>query len=228
MAAGLTIRKNNFAAFAEKFRQIAREMLSDDLLQPRLQIDHELTFSELNLDLLDWHERCNRLGAAIVQPVICCARSRTRRAADRFCMINISFCDCGSADVSACDFFRRRRGTASTRSVGRRISNRAGRVRRHHTFAIARPGSARGCSIGMIDLAQPLADLDWVPRAKLTPLRRLEIETVEDLLTHFPRRHEDRREFPALSSRRINAGNLSVRRSGEDAAAAIRGLEENF
>ena len=48
----------------------------------------------------------------------------------------------------------------------------------------------------MIDLAQPLADLDWVPRAKLTPLRRLEVETVEDLLTHFPRRHEDRREFP--------------------------------
>ena len=44
--------------------------------------------------------------------------------------------------------------------------------------------------------SQPLVDLEWVPRAKLTPLRRLEIETVEDLLTHFPRRHEDRREFP--------------------------------
>ena len=29
----------------------------------------------------------------------------------------------------------------------------------------------------------------------LLPLRRLGIETVEDLLTHFPRRHEDRREF---------------------------------
>jgi ATP-dependent DNA helicase RecG len=48
----------------------------------------------------------------------------------------------------------------------------------------------------MIELSQPLAELQWVPRAKLTPLRRLEIETVEDLLTHFPRRHEDRREFP--------------------------------
>jgi RecG-like helicase/REP element-mobilizing transposase RayT len=30
----------------------------------------------------------------------------------------------------------------------------------------------------------------------LTALRRLGIETVEDLLTHFPRRHEDRHEFP--------------------------------
>ncbi len=47
-----------------------------------------------------------------------------------------------------------------------------------------------------IELSQPIADLEWIPRAKLTPLRRLEIETVEDLLTHFPRRHEDRREFP--------------------------------
>ncbi len=47
-----------------------------------------------------------------------------------------------------------------------------------------------------IEFSQPLADLEWVPRAKLTPLRRLEIETVEDLLTHFPRRHEDRGEFP--------------------------------
>jgi RecG-like helicase/REP element-mobilizing transposase RayT len=46
------------------------------------------------------------------------------------------------------------------------------------------------------ELSQPLAELDWVPRAKITPLRRLEIETVEGLLTHFPRRHEDRREFP--------------------------------
>ena len=36
-----------------------------------------------------------------------------------------------------------------------------------------------------MELSQPLADLEWVPRAKLTPLRRLEIETVEDLLTHF-------------------------------------------
>ncbi|MDP9253646.1 MAG: DEAD/DEAH box helicase, partial [Verrucomicrobiota bacterium] len=34
-----------------------------------------------------------------------------------------------------------------------------------------------------------------MPRAKLTPLRRLGLERVEDLVTHFPRRHEDRREF---------------------------------
>lgn len=47
----------------------------------------------------------------------------------------------------------------------------------------------------MIQLAQALCELDWIPRPKLTALRRLGIETVEDLVTHFPRRHEDRREF---------------------------------
>src|SRR2546429_6244435 len=45
-------------------------------------------------------------------------------------------------------------------------------------------------------LALTLEELDWIPRPKILALRRLEIETVEDLLTHFPRRHEDRTEFP--------------------------------
>jgi ATP-dependent DNA helicase RecG len=47
----------------------------------------------------------------------------------------------------------------------------------------------------MIAYSQPLAELDWIPRPKLTALRRLEIETVEDLLTHYPRRYEDRSHF---------------------------------
>lgn len=50
----------------------------------------------------------------------------------------------------------------------------------------------------MIELSQPLAELPWIPRPRLTALRRLGIETAEDLLTHFPRRHEDRREFGAF------------------------------
>jgi ATP-dependent DNA helicase RecG len=44
--------------------------------------------------------------------------------------------------------------------------------------------------------SQSLEELSWIPRPKLLALRRLGIETVEDLLTHFPRRHEDRTEFP--------------------------------
>jgi ATP-dependent DNA helicase RecG len=45
-------------------------------------------------------------------------------------------------------------------------------------------------------ISQSLEELGWIPRPKLLALRRLGIETVEDLVTHFPRRHEDRTEFP--------------------------------
>ena len=45
-------------------------------------------------------------------------------------------------------------------------------------------------------VATKLEDLRWIPRPRLLALRRLGIETTEDLLTHFPRRHEDRTEFP--------------------------------
>ena len=47
-----------------------------------------------------------------------------------------------------------------------------------------------------MELSQALAELDWIPRPRLLALRRLGIETVENLLTHFPRRHEDRHQFP--------------------------------
>src|ERR1700726_133311 len=48
----------------------------------------------------------------------------------------------------------------------------------------------------MMEISQPLAELDWIPRPRLLALRRLGLETVEDLLTHYPRRHEGRHQFP--------------------------------
>ncbi len=47
----------------------------------------------------------------------------------------------------------------------------------------------------MIQLSQSLGELEWIPRPKLTALKRLEIETVENLLSHYPRRYEDRTKF---------------------------------
>jgi len=47
-----------------------------------------------------------------------------------------------------------------------------------------------------MEIQQSLEEIDWIPRPKFLALRRLGITTVEDLLTHFPRRHEDRHQFP--------------------------------
>src|SRR3954452_3942903 len=48
----------------------------------------------------------------------------------------------------------------------------------------------------MTSISTNLEELTWIPRPRLLALRRLGIETTENLLTHFPRRHEDRTEFP--------------------------------
>ncbi|HJX25154.1 MAG TPA: ATP-dependent DNA helicase RecG [Chthoniobacterales bacterium] len=47
-----------------------------------------------------------------------------------------------------------------------------------------------------MEISQSLEELEWIPRPKLLALRRLAIETAEDLLTHYPRRYEDRYQFP--------------------------------
>ena len=49
-----------------------------------------------------------------------------------------------------------------------------------------------------ISASQRLDEIDWIPRPRSTQLRRLGIETVGDLLTHYPRRYEDRREFASF------------------------------
>ncbi|MBV9490108.1 MAG: ATP-dependent DNA helicase RecG [Verrucomicrobia bacterium] len=45
-------------------------------------------------------------------------------------------------------------------------------------------------------LDQPLTDLGWYKRVRNAPLERLGIVTWRDLLEHYPRRHEDRTQFP--------------------------------
>jgi RecG-like helicase/REP element-mobilizing transposase RayT len=70
-----------------------------------------------------------------------------------------------------------------------KLSNES-QITDHGSPALAEPLS------GSAAISQSLEELGWIPRPKLLALRRLGIETVEDLLTHFPRRHEDRTEFP--------------------------------
>jgi single-stranded-DNA-specific exonuclease len=69
MAAGLTVREEHFPAFADAFRKTARELLSDENLQPRLHLDHELTFPELNAELLRWYQALEPFGSGNLQPL---------------------------------------------------------------------------------------------------------------------------------------------------------------
>src|SRR5438874_11221705 len=62
MAAGLTILEKDIDPFSEAFRCVAGGLLSDEALQPCLRLDHELTFSDLNGDFLQWHEMLQPFG----------------------------------------------------------------------------------------------------------------------------------------------------------------------
>ena len=68
MAAGLAIQETKFEAFADSFRTVARELLTDEDLQPRLHLDHELAFSDLNTELLRWHQALEPFGNSNLQP----------------------------------------------------------------------------------------------------------------------------------------------------------------
>jgi len=69
MAAGLTLREENFDRFAEAFRAAARDMLSEEALQRCLRLDHELPFSEIDVEFLRWHELLQPFGSGNRQPI---------------------------------------------------------------------------------------------------------------------------------------------------------------
>jgi single-stranded-DNA-specific exonuclease len=69
MAAGLAVHEGNFDLFAKAFRNAARELLSDEALQPCLRLDHELAFTEIDVDFLRWHEMLQPFGNGNPQPL---------------------------------------------------------------------------------------------------------------------------------------------------------------
>ncbi|HEY4258221.1 MAG TPA: single-stranded-DNA-specific exonuclease RecJ [Candidatus Udaeobacter sp.] len=69
MAAGLALREEKFDRFAEAFRSTARELLSQEALQPCLRLDHELAFTEIDVDFLRWHEMLQPFGNGNPQPL---------------------------------------------------------------------------------------------------------------------------------------------------------------
>jgi single-stranded-DNA-specific exonuclease len=69
MAAGMALREEKFDLFAKAFRNAARELLSDEALQPCLRLDHELAFTELDVEFLRWHELLQPFGNGNPQPL---------------------------------------------------------------------------------------------------------------------------------------------------------------
>jgi len=69
MAAGLAVREQNFDFFAKAFRNAARDLLSEEALQPCVQLDHELAFSEIDVEFLRWHEMLQPFGNGNPQPL---------------------------------------------------------------------------------------------------------------------------------------------------------------
>jgi len=69
MAVGLALHEEKLDLFAEGFRDIARRILSEEALQPRVRLDHELAFTEIDLDFLRWHEMLQPFGNGNPQPL---------------------------------------------------------------------------------------------------------------------------------------------------------------
>ncbi|PYL47831.1 MAG: single-stranded-DNA-specific exonuclease RecJ, partial [Verrucomicrobia bacterium] len=69
MAAGLALHEENFTKFAEAFCSTARELLSEEALQRSLQLDHELPFTNIDVEFLRWHELLQPFGNGNPQPL---------------------------------------------------------------------------------------------------------------------------------------------------------------
>ena len=69
MAAGLAIRESAFPEFQTLFHTVARGLLTDEQLLPRLRLDAELSLADLDADFLSAHERLQPFGTGNPRPV---------------------------------------------------------------------------------------------------------------------------------------------------------------
>jgi single-stranded-DNA-specific exonuclease len=69
MAAGLTLRRDNFTAFQKEFLACAQDWLTDDDLIPRMNVDAGLDLCDLNFDFLESHDMLQPFGTGNPQPV---------------------------------------------------------------------------------------------------------------------------------------------------------------
>lgn len=81
MAAGLSVKAENFDVFRKQFLEVARTRLSDEALQPRLRLDAQLDLQDVTFELLHWHEQLQPFGNGNPQPLfVSCAVESARPA----------------------------------------------------------------------------------------------------------------------------------------------------
>ena len=69
MAAGLVVQAEYFEAFRTRFEEVARRMLSDEALLPRVLIDAEINLAEVSMEFFQWHELLQPFGPGNSQPL---------------------------------------------------------------------------------------------------------------------------------------------------------------
>ena len=74
MAAGLTLRETGFAEFQKRFCEVARGLLDDEQLRPRLRLDAEVRLGDLGPTFLACHEQLQPFGMGNPQPVFLASR----------------------------------------------------------------------------------------------------------------------------------------------------------
>jgi len=68
-AAGLTLKKDNIKPFMERFEQYVNSTITDDQLVPRILIDTELSFSEINEDFFKTMSQFQPFGPENMSPI---------------------------------------------------------------------------------------------------------------------------------------------------------------
>jgi Single-stranded DNA-specific exonuclease len=128
MAAGLALHEENFDLFAEAFRKAAREVLSEEALQPCVRLDHELAFTEIDIDFLRWHEMLQPFRKWKSPVRFFLAREVEPSLFPGSSTKNISSFVCVRAIAIAAQFFLAACKPIAANAVGHRISDSRGRI----------------------------------------------------------------------------------------------------
>ncbi len=69
MAAGLTIKEENYSAFVEKFKMISNKKINEKMLLPQIMVDCEISFFDINSTLIKYLNKMAPYGPGNMRPL---------------------------------------------------------------------------------------------------------------------------------------------------------------